>query len=148
MNYLWIICFIVFVCSIFYLKAMYNVGAQKAFQKCLSIVVPVLLSGTATRIGHLILPNFLLISYYIAGIGTLIFYIVLRPILQKDKSDRYRRITKNSRILAMFIGLVIIWLVVSVFTFFFNLLAPNMFPQKVLDIILLPIYIFWFFPIK
>lgn len=146
MNYLWVIYSVGIVTSILYLRLIYVSGTKKAFKRCLSILVPILLSGTATRIGALILPDFILLSYYIAGVGTLIFYTILAPIFQKNESDRYRRISKESKILAVAIGMINIWLFLSFAFFFINLLNYSIASQKILDIILVPIRILWLFP--
>lgn len=147
MNYLWVVSGITIIISILYLRSMYHIGTKKAFRKCLSILIPLALSGIATRIGHLILHDFILLSYYIAGLGTLIFYIILTPIFQKDESDRYSKITKNSRLFAVIVGIITIWLFLSLSVFFINLAEQNILPKQFLNIILLPIRILWLFPI-
>ncbi len=136
---------ILIIVSLLYIRYSYNIGTKKSFRKFLSVAIPIVLAGTGVRIGRLILSDSMMIIFYIAGIGTLLFYAVLRPILQKHESDRYRRITKNSRIFAGFISIFTIWMLLSFLLFFTNMLIPNKIdlPVQVQNILLMPMRILW-----
>ncbi|MGL4676712.1 MAG: hypothetical protein ACRCWI_03490 [Brevinema sp.] len=143
-TYLWLIAGIT-ICLIFFWKS-YSLGTKKSFQNFLSLLIPIILSGTATRISRMILPNFVNISYYIAGMGTLLFYIVLAPILTKEKPDRYRKITKISRWFAGIIGVATAGLFLSFICFFINLFVPTLLPNQFVSLLTMPIKFLWLFP--
>ncbi len=146
MNYiLLIVC--VTLCVLF-LRKVYVSGTKRALKSFVSILVSLLLAGTATRIGRIVLPESITISYYIAGIGAILFYFILSPIIQKESPDRYRRISQESRSLAVLIGLCSIVLILSFVYFFVRLFVSNSLgiPSDVSRAMLIPIRFLWMFP--
>jgi len=137
-------CFIIFY--IFIYKA-YQVGTKQTFKRFLAILIPLVFAGTAVRIGYILLPKSNQLSFYIAGIGTLLFYSILSPVLRRINPDRYRKISKNSRLLACIIGVFEAWLVISFIVFFLNQFYPNYTEnyKQLINIFTLPIRFIWFF---
>ncbi len=144
MDYVW--CIVGGTFGAFFLRRMYVAGTKKALKIFVSILVCILLAGTATRVGRIVLPESLTVSYYIAGVGALLFYFILSPIIQREVSDRYRRISKESRAFAVLIGCGSIILVVSIVMFFVQMFVDVSIPSDVLRVILLPIRFLWLFP--
>lgn len=126
----------------------YRSGSKRAFKNFLAILIPLIFAGTAVRIGDILLPQSTKLSLYIAGIGTLLFYSILSPILRKENSDRYRRISKKSQNFACIIGFFEAWLVISFIIFFLNQFYPSILSNfnKFIYIFTLPIRFIWFFP--
>ena len=148
MNILGLIIGGIFALFLMMALSAYKIGTQKTFKRLLSISVPLVLAGTGVRIGHIVLPNDILISYYIAGIGSILFYFILKPLFIKNESDRYRRISKQSRVFALFLALIEVWLIVAFILFFFHILyTQELSGIKFLkEIFIFPIKFLWFFP--
>ncbi len=141
--------FALFIVSVFYIRHSYHIGFKKAFRIFLSIAIPIVLAGTSVRIGRIFLTDSMNVTYYIACIGTVLFYLVLYPILLKEESDRYRRITRDSRILGALISAATIWMFCSYLMFFVRLALPGVFSslnQHFTALILMPVNIIWLFP--
>lgn len=148
MNALWFLIGFTFCLFVIILRMSYTYGIKKSFQHLLSILIPIILSGTAIRIGEILLPESIVVSYYIAATATVFFYIILFPIITKEEKDRYRKISKQSRYFSLIIGLFYFWLISSFGVFFINILLPNLFSQyqDLIFYLILPIRLFWFFP--
>ncbi len=151
MNNFIFITIIIIILLFFSIKNAYHVGFQRSIKNLLSLLIPIILSGTAIRIGRILLPNSINISYYITGIGMILFYIVLSPIIKKVASDRYRKVSKLSRLFGACIGILQCWLLISFILFFINLMFYQSFPvlrsyNYIISILTLPIRFFWFFP--
>ena len=151
MNSFIFITIIIILLLLLSIRNAYHLGFQGSIKNLLSLLIPIILSGTAIRIGRILLPDSLNISYYIAGIGMILFYIVLSPIIKKVTSDRYKKVSKQSRIFGVFIGILQFWLFISFVLFFINLFFNQNNPilreyEYVISILTLPIRFFWFFP--
>ena len=151
MNSFIFIAIIIILLLLLSIRNAYHLGFQGSIKNLLSLLIPIILSGTAIRIGRILLPDSLNISYYIAGIGMILFYIVLSPIIKKVTSDRYRKVSKQSRIFGIFIGILQFWLFISFVLFFINLFFNQNNPilkeyEYIISILTLPIRFFWFFP--
>ena len=151
MNSFIFIAIIIILLLLLSIRNAYHLGFQGSIKNLLSLLIPIILSGTAIRIGRILLPDSLNISYYIAGIGMILFYIVLSPIIKKVTSDRYRKVSKQSRIFGIFIGILQFWLFISFLLFFINLFFNQNNPilkeyEYIISILTLPIRFFWFFP--
>ncbi len=151
MNSFIFIAIIIILLLLLSIKNAYHLGFQGSIKNLLSLLIPIILSGTAIRIGRILLPDSLNISYYIAGIGMILFYIVLSPIIKKVTSDRYRKVSRQSRIFGIFIGILQFWLFISFVLFFINLFFNQNNPilkeyEYIISILTLPIRFFWFFP--
>ena len=151
MNSFIFITIIIILLLLLSIRNAYHLGFQGSIKNLLSLLIPIILSGTAIRIGRILLPDSLNISYYIAGIGMILFYIVLSPIIKKVTSDRYRKVSKQSRIFGIFIGILQFWLFISFLLFFINLFFNQNNPilkeyEYIISILTLPIRFFWFFP--
>ena len=147
------ICIIVIILILLLLsiKNAYHLGFQGSIKNLLSLLIPIILSGTAIRIGRILLPESINISYYIAGIGMILFYIVLSPIIKKVPSDRYKKLSKRSRLFGVCVGILQSWLFISFVLFFINLFFYQNIPalkeyDYIISILTLPIRFFWFFP--
>lgn len=149
MNWFWISLFVLSILfSVFITRAYYQ-GTQKVVKRLVLLLLSLILAGTAIRLGYILLPQSTQISYYIACIGTILFYIILTPIFKRQSYDRYQRISKTSRIFACFVALIEAWFFISYIVFFWDLFYPiNNSPalDKLVDIFLLPIRFIWFFP--
>ena len=151
MNSFIFITIIIILLLLLSIRNAYHLGFQGSIKNLLSLLIPIILSGTAIRIGRILLPDSLNISYYIAGIGMILFYIVLSPIIKKVTSDRYKKVSKQSRIFGVFIGILQFWLFISFVLFFINLFFNQNNPilreyEYIISILTLPIRFFWFFP--
>ena len=151
MNSFIFIAIIIIILLLLSIRNAYHLGFERSIKNLLSLLIPIILSGTAIRIGRILLPDSLNISYYIAGIGMILFYIVLSPIIKKVTSDRYRKVSKQSRIFGIFIGILQFWLFISFVLFFINLFFNQNNPilkeyEYIISILTLPIRFFWFFP--
>ena len=151
MNIFISITVIIIILLFLFIKNAYHLGFQRSVKNLLSLLIPIILSGTAIRIGRILLPDSINISYYITGIGMILFYIVLSPIIRKVASDRYRKVSKQSRLFGVCIGILQCWLLVSFILFFINLIfyqntqALKTYDQ-IISILMLPVHFFWFFP--
>ncbi|MDK2818469.1 MAG: hypothetical protein KFW21_03350 [Spirochaetota bacterium] len=151
MNSFILITGIIIILLLLFIKNSYYLGFEKSIKNLLSLLVPIILSGTAIRIGRILLPDSINISYYITGIGMILFYLVLAPIITKVTSDRYRKVSKKSRIYGACVGILQCWLFISFILFFINLIFYKNIPvlQKydhIISILTLPIQFFWNFP--
>lgn len=151
MNSFIFIAVIIIILLFLSIKSAYHLGFQGSIKNLLSLLIPIILSGTAIRIGRILLPDSINISYYIAGVGMIIFYIVLSPIIKKVASDRYRKVSRQSHIFGMFVGVLQFWLFISFVLFFINLFFYQNIPtlkeyDYIISILILPIRFFWFFP--
>lgn len=151
MNSFILITCIIIILLLLFIRNSYYLGFEKSMKNLLSLLVPIILSGTAIRIGRILLPDSINISYYITGIGMILFYLVLAPIIKKVTSDRYKKVSKKSRIYGAFIGILHCWLFISFILFFINLIFYKNIPvlQKydhIISILTLPIQFFWNFP--
>ena len=151
MNSFIFIAIIIIILMFFFIKNAYNLGFKRSIKNLLSLLIPIILSGTAIRIGRILLPDSINISYYIAGVGMILFYIVLSPIIKKVPSDRYKKLATQSRLQGVCVGILQCWLLISFILFFINLFfyqsAPIPRPyDQIMSILILPIRFFWFFP--
>ena len=151
MNNFIFIAIIIIILLLLSIKNSYHLGFERSIKNLLSLLIPIILSGSAIRIGRILLPDSLNISYYIAGIGMIIFYIVLSPIIKKVASDRYRKVSKQSHIFGVCVGILQFWLFISFVLFFINLFFNHNNPilreyEYIISILTLPIQFFWFFP--
>jgi len=150
-GFIFIAVIIIIILLFLSIKNAYHSGFQKSIKNLLSLLIPIILSGTAIRIGRILLPDSINISYYITGIGMILFYIVLSPIIKKVASDRYRKLSKRSRLFGACIGILQCWLFISFILFFVNLIFYQNIPalkeyDHIISILILPIRFFWFFP--
>ena len=151
MNTFIFITIIIIILMFFFIKNAYNLGFKRSIKNLLSLLIPIILSGTAIRIGKILLPDSINISYYITGIGTILFYLVLSPIIKKVASDRYKKLATDSRIKGVFVGVLQCWLLISFILFFVNLIFYQKIPalreyDHIITILTLPVRFFWFFP--
>lgn len=145
--YILLIVFTSIFCSVILILS-YKIGVRRALQHLASFLIPAVLGGTAIHIGHFVLPNFKDITYYIAGITTIIFYFILSPVLLKRNSDRYSKISKLSKITGCVIILLYLWSVLSFGMFFVHLIYKKhtMPYDKIIDVITMPICLIWITP--
>ena len=97
-------------------------GLIRSFYSFLRIGIPMLLSGIIVKISHLI-SKVELVSFIIGGIGTVIFFLVLRGVIGgKVDSNKYRNQKKG--ILDYFLGFIIGaaqgWLIIGFFVIYLN----------------------------
>lgn len=137
-----------FLLCIFILVFFYKIGTKRSFQYLLSFLIPASLGGTAIHIGHFVLSNFRDITYYIAGITTIIFYLILSPVLLKTNSDRYSKISKLSKLFGCAIMLIYFWSIVSFGCFFVNMIYEKKLQpyQQIIQVITIPICLIWILP--
>lgn len=141
------ISFIIVILLIFMYVA-YCQGTKKTFKRLLSFLIPIILSSIALQVRNVLLSDKSIISYYIAGIGTLLFYIVLTPSIMKEKSDRYKKISKYSQIFACFLAILQVWGFCSFIFFFIDLVytKPLNEIKPLIDFFTIPIKFLWLFP--
>lgn len=127
------------------LRNAYSVGLAQTSRQFINILIPFIMGGITVRMGEYLLPNPQIV-HYIAGIGTIIFYIILYPIINKKYSDRYEKISKESRKLACFVAILKVWIFSSLILFFISKLATVHYTQikEVINLILIPLKLIWF----
>ncbi|MGL4394874.1 MAG: hypothetical protein ACRCS8_06600 [Brevinema sp.] len=131
---------------LFSMNLAYSKGLSYSFRKFLNIIIPFILGAITYRIALMVLPQSIELAQIIAGIGTLVFYIIIYPIINKEMSDRYRKISKGSRQLACLLTIFNCWVALSIILFFIfklNLSGPR-FSSDIVRVLLLPIRLFWF----
>ncbi|MGL4562119.1 MAG: hypothetical protein ACRCV0_07540 [Brevinema sp.] len=130
------------------LKSAYLNGLSHSFRKLINILIPFILGGITARIGRNLLPNSVNLVYYMSGIGTLLFYMILHPIINKVHSYRYKKISRYSRQLACLVSLINVWILLSFIFFFIHKIFVNIFNTDGIwiSILNIPLNIFWLFP--
>lgn len=93
-------------------------GVMRAFNSFLRIAVPMLLSGIIVKISQLISNKTDLISYIIGGIGTVIFFLVLRSVITNP--EKTQKMGIFNYFFGFLIGLAQGWLICGILVLYLN----------------------------
>lgn len=95
-------------------------GVLKSVYSFLRIGIPMLLSGIIVKISHLI-SKVELVSFIIGGIGTVIFYLVLRGVIGgKTENNKNKKKGIVDYFLGFIIGAAEGWLIIGFVTIYLN----------------------------
>ncbi|MGL4367387.1 MAG: hypothetical protein ACRCTQ_03810 [Brevinemataceae bacterium] len=144
MDFNWIYLGLSFCLAVILSTLSYTVGLNRTVKRLLTLLSAFVISGLVTYISQLILNKDSIISNITACIGTVLLYIIFFPILNKFDSNRYQKISKNSRIVAGMIGIIESWCIISFVTFFINIFIPVSKTTLLEQVLLIPINFFWF----
>ncbi|OHD54882.1 MAG: hypothetical protein A2Y33_16040 [Spirochaetes bacterium GWF1_51_8] len=117
-------------------------GIRRALPLLFRVAVPMLLAGIIGKIPQLIgiTEKGSIVSYIIAGIGAVIFYIVLIKVFKKEDEDKYRKLNIVDYFLGFLAGVIRGWLYFGFFTVYLHKVFNLTFVQPVLlDAVMKPV---------
>jgi len=120
-------------------------GFVRALNSLLRIAVPMLLSGVIVKIAQFIQnlngSSFDLISYIIGGVGTVIFFLVLRSVIAKP--EKGKKLGIFSYFFGFLVGLIQGWLIAGFFVLYLNRFGivhiSQIIPQQFFNAIVTPL---------